>query len=89
MPGFIIMKLTKLAVGEPYPVKLTQYQDGAAAQFLLRDGNLLQILLSDISSDELWALKKGEIQAGFLYENGCILWLFKFLMKNKKNRIHS
>lgn len=78
------MELIKLAVGHPYPLKLTQTGEGAATQFLLTGGNLLQILLSGINSDELWALKKGAIKAGFIYEKGCLLWFFVF--HDRQNR---
>lgn len=71
-------EFTQLAVGKPYPIKLPYQQEGAAANFLLKGGNILQILLSGLSDDELWSLKKGEIKGGFLYRSGCILWLFAF-----------
>lgn len=65
-----------LAVGKPYPLPTKGV--GAAAQFLRDSGNILQISLPDISAGELYALKKGRIKAGFLYENGDMLWLFTF-----------
>lgn len=74
----------KLSVGQPYPLKLTQHQDGAATQFLLKGGNVLQILITNPNSDEIWSLKKGTIKAGFLYKNGSLLWLFQF--SDKKGR---
>jgi hypothetical protein len=76
--------LIKLKVGQPYPLKLTQTGEGAAAQFLLHGGNIMQILLDGISSEEVQAFKKGIIKAGFLFEKGCLLWLFKFHGKNKQ-----
>ena len=77
-------ELVQLAVGKPYPLKLTPYHDGAATQFLLKGGNVLQILLTNPSSDEIWSLKKGTIKAGFLYKNGGLLWLFQFADKKGK-----
>jgi hypothetical protein len=65
-----------LSVGKSYP--LPTQGIGAAAQFLRDTGNILQIMLPDISAGELFALKKGRVKAGFLYENGDMLWLFTF-----------
>lgn len=79
-----MMELTQLAVGRPYPFKLAPYHDGAATQFLLKGGNVLQILITKPSSDEIWSMKKGTIKAGFLYENSSLLWLFRFLDKKDK-----
>jgi hypothetical protein len=66
-----------LARGELYPMPLAQKQ-GAAAQFLLKSGNILQIVLPDMDSKEQNALRSGLIKAGFLYESGSMLLLFQF-----------
>lgn len=66
-----------LSVGKSYPLVISTIP-GAAAQFLRDSGNILQIMLPDISAGELYALKKGRVKAGFLYENGDLLWLFTF-----------
>ncbi|CAB4202771.1 hypothetical protein UFOVP1367_37 [uncultured Caudovirales phage] len=73
-----------LTVGNPYPLKIVRNSngEGASTQFLLKSGNLLQIVISSLDSVELWSLKKGTIKAGFLYEQGEMLWLFKFFDKN-------
>ncbi len=52
--------------GKPYPMPLLQ-GEGAAAQFLTKTGNILQIVLPDMDSKENNALRTGMIKAGFLY----------------------
>lgn len=77
-------QFTTLAVGKPYTtIPMPQIQDGAAAQFLTESGNILQIRLSQITEHETWAMKKGKIKAGFLYDSGCLLWIFQFQGKGK------
>ncbi len=71
------MKLIKLARGEPYPMHL-QTGEGAAAQFLLKTGNILQIILPGMDAKEETALRSGMIKSGFLYESGAMLLLFQF-----------
>ena len=70
-------ELITLARGEPYPLPLEQGQ-GAAAQFLTKTGNILQIVLPDMDSKEQNALRSGMIKSGFLYEGGSMLLLFQF-----------
>lgn len=70
-----------LSVGHIYPFTISS-TPGAAAQFLRESGNILQIMLPDINAGELYALKKGHVKAGFLYENGDLLWLFTFCDKS-------
>ena len=72
MTGF-----TLLQRGEPYPLPIEQGQ-GAAAQFLLQSGNILQIVLPGMDSKEQNALRSGMIKSGFLYEGGAMLLLFQF-----------
>lgn len=68
-----------IAVGQPYPLPLPlQPAYGAAAQFLMKSGNVLQICLPGIDGQELTALRSGVMTAGFLYEAGALLWLFQF-----------
>jgi hypothetical protein len=66
-----------LTRGEPYPLPLEQGQ-GAAAQFLMQSGNILQIVLPGMDSKEQNGLRSGMIKAGFLYEGGAMLLLFQF-----------
>jgi hypothetical protein len=70
-------ELITLTRGEPYPLPLEQGQ-GAAAQFLMQSGNILQIVLPGMDSKEQNALRSGMIKAGFLYEGGSMLFLFQF-----------
>ena len=72
-----VLFVIKLACGEPYPLPLQQ-SEGAAAQFLLKTGNILQIVLPGMTSKEKNAFKSGMIKSGFLYEGGSMLWLFQF-----------
>lgn len=74
-------ELIKLSRGEPYPMPLLQ-KEGAAAQFLTKTGNILQIVLPEMDSKESTALRSGMIKAGFLYESGSLLWLFQFYGQN-------
>jgi len=69
--------MVKLARGEPYPLPLEQ-GEGAAAQFLTKTGNVLQIVLPDMDAKEQTALRSGMIKAGFLYDGGAMRFLFQF-----------
>ena len=74
--------MIKLSVGEPYPLAITQ-SEGAAAQFLV-SGNILQIVLPDMTAKEKTALKSGMIKSGLLYNQGALLLLFQFYGDNGK-----
>jgi len=63
--------------GKPYPLPIN-HGEGAAAQFLMQSGNILQIVLPGMDSKEQNALRSGMIKAGFLYEGGAMLLLFQF-----------
>jgi hypothetical protein len=69
-----------LQTGKPYPLPVPS-QEGASANFLSKNGNVLQVHINNLSRDELFALKKGRIDAGFLYERGDLLWMFRFYDK--------
>ncbi len=71
------MELIKLARGEPYPLPLS-LREGAAAQFLMQSGNILQIVVPGMDSKEQNALRSGMIKSGFLYEGCSLLLLFQF-----------
>ncbi len=71
-----------LSIGSQYPFPLGA--EGATANFLTISGNTLQVVIPNISKEDLFALKKGKIKAGFLYENGGLLWLFTFFDKKRK-----
>jgi hypothetical protein len=70
-------KFITLERGEPYPLAVVK-SEGAAAQFLMQSGNILQIALPGMDSKQQNALKSGMIKAGFLYEGGSMLLLFQF-----------
>ena len=69
--------MIELRRGEPYPLPITK-EIGAAAQFLMHSGNVLQIVLPGMDTKEQNALRFGMIKAGFLYEGGAMLFLFQF-----------
>ncbi len=72
MTGF-----TLLERGKPYLLPIN-HVEGAAAQFLTKTGNILQIVLPGMDSKKNNALRSGIIKAGFLYEGGSMLLLFQF-----------
>ena len=72
------MKIISTGSKYPFPIK----KKGASANFLLKNGNILQVSMPNLTQIELECFKKGEINAGFLYQKGEILWLFQFSMKN-------
>lgn len=69
--------MIELSINQPYPLP-TPSCEGASANFLNKNGNVLQINISNLTDGELLALKKGKIKAGFIYERGDLLWLFQF-----------
>jgi hypothetical protein len=72
-----------LRVGKPYPLPYRQV-DGAAAQFLTHCDSILQVCIQSPTSDEIWALRKGNMYAGLLVLPSAILWLWQFCGPNKK-----
>jgi hypothetical protein len=73
--------MIKLARGQTYPIPLLQ-NEGAATQFLMKSGNILQIVLPGMSAKEEKALRSGMIKSGILYEAGSMLLLFQFYGDN-------
>ncbi|MEE7625459.1 hypothetical protein V3O24_04735 [Methylobacter sp. Wu8] len=71
------MNMTILERGKPYPLPINR-KEGAAAQFLLKSGSILQIILPGMSAKEQTALRSGMIKSGFLYNSGSMLFLFQF-----------
>lgn len=67
--------------GKPYPLPIT-INEGAAAQFLIKGGSILQVRLPEMTAAEEWALRNGLLKAGLLAANGAILLLFQFYDKN-------
>jgi hypothetical protein len=72
-----VSEFINLSRGEYYPLPI-EHGEGAAAQFLTKTGNILQIVLPGMHSKEQNALRSGMIKAGFLYESGSMLFLFQF-----------
>ena len=77
------MDMALLARGEPYPLPL-QHREGAAAQFLTKTGNILQIVLPNMDAKEQKALRSGMIKSAILYADGAMLLLFQFYGDNGK-----
>lgn len=73
------MTLNKITLtcGELYPIPVTE-NEGAVAQFLIRPGNFLQIVLPGMSAKEQAAIESGMIVAGLLYEHGAMMLFFQF-----------
>lgn len=69
-----------LSRGQPYPLQCPQ-DEGAVADFLRTGGSRLLIVLHGMSSKEEQALRGGRVTAGFMYEEGDMLWLFSFYSK--------
>jgi hypothetical protein len=70
--------------GKPYPLPLSTQGEGAAAQFLIKGGNLLQIVIHNMNDTEKWALSHGDVKMGLLSRCGAILLLFQFCAQNKR-----
>lgn len=68
--------LTTLSKGAPYPLNIPSYE-GAAAQFFIKSGFILQVMLPSAQSSEIKALRKGKIKAGFIRDESQILILFE------------
>jgi len=77
------MSMINLSRGEPYPLPL-QHGEGAAAQFLTKTGNILQIVLPNMDAKEQKALRSGMIKSAILYADGAMLLLFQFYGDNGK-----
>jgi len=71
------MNTITLTCGELYPVPVTE-SEGAIAQFLIRPGNFLQIVLPGMTATEQTAIESGMIVAGLLYEHGAMMLFFQF-----------
>ena len=71
------MKKLILSCGEPYPIPVAACES-ACAQFLIRPGNFLQIVLPEMTALEQTALQSGMIVAGLLYEHGAMMLFFQF-----------
>lgn len=70
------VKLTTLRRGGDYPLPI--HHEGAAANFLMTTGNILQIGLPEIVRSEELAIRHGPMRAGFVHDGPLILWVFTF-----------
>ncbi len=78
-----MMKMITLAVGEQYPNKMAASQEGARADFLNENSNILLISMPNIDKKELKALKKGQLECGLLVDDGGIMLVWRFSLNNK------
>jgi len=67
-----------LVRGQSYPLLTGDTTEGARVEFLRKGGNILQVILPNMSNKEEKALRYGIVKAGFLYRSGALLWLFQF-----------
>lgn len=65
-----------LGVGNSYPLE-TPCHEGAAAQFFVKSGSFLQVMMPSIMNSELSALKNGKIRSGFITQGKTIFILFE------------
>lgn len=66
-----------LRCGEPYPLPVA-LEFGAAAQFLMDSGSILQICIPDMTPADEEALRSGPVTAGLLVEGSALLLMFQF-----------
>ncbi|HEV7245974.1 MAG TPA: hypothetical protein VGN93_03165 [Shinella sp.] len=71
------MNMIKVERGGAYPLRVGN-MDGAAADLLTSDGNVLLIGMPGIQRSEAQAIRKGKIKAGFIKDGPLILWVFEF-----------
>ena len=71
------MKKLILTTGKIYPIPVAACES-AVAQFLIRPGNFLQIVLPDMTPREQAALKSGMLVAGLMFEHGALMLFFQF-----------
>lgn len=72
------MTLQQISVGTPYPSALPIRSDGAIADFLHSNRNLMIIALTHIQYVEAQAAAKGVIKCGILQNKDIILLLWQF-----------
>lgn len=70
-------KLVHIAKGQPYPWPISSI-DGAAAHFLGKHGNFLQIGMNGLLASEVKSIRFDPMKAGFIHDGPLILWLFQF-----------
>lgn len=71
------MSVQVVAVGQPYPFPLAT-REGAAAQFLKGNDNVLQVAMPALAGSEVRAIRKNPLRAGLIVDLPLILWVFRF-----------
>lgn len=71
------MNMIKLERGGQYPIRIGA-MEGAKADFLTKDRNLLLIGMPGIQRSEAQAIRNGWMKAGFIKDGPLILWVFEF-----------
>lgn len=71
------MNFIRIEHGERYPLALNN-MEGAKAEFLTAEGNLLLIGMPDLQRSEAQAIRTGKMKAGFIKDGPLILWVFEF-----------
>lgn len=70
------MNLVQLSVNNPYPFQMTE---GGQANFLSKKtGNILRVGVYGMMEEEKYALKKGKIKIGFVYQEPVIILIVDF-----------
>ena len=75
--GSLVSEGVLLHCGEPYPLPVA-LEFGAAAQFLMDSGSILQICVPDMTPADEEALRSGPVTAGLLVEGSALLLVFQF-----------
>jgi hypothetical protein len=69
--------MIKVERGRTYPIRIGN-MDGAKADFLTTDGNIMLIGMPGIHQSEAQAVRNGTVKAGFIKDGPLILWVFEF-----------
>lgn len=64
-----------LARGERYPLP---YTEGIVFESMAGSGHMLKIMMPDLDQKEIKEYRRGTMRAGVLYEDGIIMFVFKF-----------
>jgi hypothetical protein len=75
--GSLANEALLLRRGEPYPLPVA-LEFGAAAQFLMDSGSILQICIPDMTPADEECLRSGCVTAGLLVEGSALLLVFQF-----------
>jgi hypothetical protein len=75
-------QFTSFVVNQPYPLPLPGI-DGGIAEFLRKSGNLLLIVMPNITEEEAAVLKNGDMYGGLLKKDGEMLFIWQFFRNGK------